>query len=50
MKDQFEAAEIEFVLACQDCGCRAVFIALAARGKRSNAQYDAASAAACGGI
>lgn len=33
MKDQFEATEIEFVPPRQDCGCHAVFIASAARGK-----------------
>ena len=39
MKDQFGAAEIEFVLPCQDCGCHTVFMAPAASGKRSNAPY-----------
>jgi hypothetical protein len=37
MKDQSAAAEIEFVLPCQDCGCHAVFMASTPLGKRSNA-------------
>ena len=35
MKDQ-GAAEIEFVLPCQDCGCHVVFMAPAASEKRPN--------------
>ena len=34
MKNQHGAAEIEFVLPCQDCGCHAVFMAAVASGKR----------------
>jgi hypothetical protein len=39
MKDQLGVAEIEFGLACQDCGCHAVFMASTAIGKRSKSPY-----------